>query len=160
MLEPKNILLTEFGSVKIGTVTHSTQHVWRTIRSFTDDDGRDGITIAGVENSRPIEPPEPTAASLQLVSLASIVDSLLVKNGASHPWSSMIRELPSKLRERPIEELIKVRSSHKDPEMHSFRLPLLFFFFNELRIYALQPPLLFNTRFFFSCFATSLISIA
>lgn len=86
----------------------------------------DGTTIAGVENSRPIEPPEPTAASLQLVSLASIVDSLLVKNGASHPWSSMIRELPSKLRERPIEELIKVRSSHKDPEMHSFRLPLFF----------------------------------
>lgn len=84
----------------------------------------DGITIAGVENSRPIEPPEPTAASLQLTSLASIVDSLLLKDGASHPWSSMLRELPSKLRERPIEELIKVRPSRRDPEMHSFRLPL------------------------------------
>lgn len=62
----------------------------------------DGITIAGVENSRPIEPPEPTAASLQLASLDSIVDSLLLKDGASHPWSSMLREPPSKLRERPM----------------------------------------------------------
>lgn len=94
----------------------------------------DGITIAGVENSRPIEPPEPTAASLQLTSLASIVDSLLLKDGASHPWSSMLRELPSKLRERPIEELIKVRPSRRDPEMHSFRLPLSPHFF--LRNYA------------------------